>query len=142
MIEPTNGSILKITEFPFDVDVTSTPLITASEIIFGSATRGLIALDKQSLKIKWNIQTNTSLVFTTPYSMPPSATVETSPILSQNTVYFGASDGYLYAVNLNTGIIEQKINLGAPIFNSPAISGNTLVIADYSGNVYTFVSKN
>lgn len=142
MIEPTNGTILKTTEFPFDIDVTSTPLITANEIIFGSATRGLIALDKEFLKIKWNIQTNTSLVFTTPYSMPPSATVETSPILTQNTVYFGASDGYLYAVNLNTGIIEQKINLGAPIFNSPAISGNTLVIADYSGNVYTFVSKN
>lgn len=142
MIEPTNGTILKTTEFPFDIDVTSTPLITANEIIFGSATKGLIALDKEFLKIKWNIQTNTSLVFTTPYSMPPSATVETSPILSQNTVYFGASDGYLYAVNLNTGIIEQKINLGAPIFNSPAISGNTLVIADYSGNVYTFVSEN
>lgn len=141
IIDPTNGAILKTAELPIDLDVTSTPLITDSDIIFGSATRGLISVDKESLKIKWNIQTNTSLVFTTPYSMPPSATVETSPILSQNTVYFGASDGYLYAVDLESGIVEQKINLGAPIFNTPALSGNTLVVADYSGNVYTFVSK-
>lgn len=141
IIDPTNGAILKTAELPIDLDVTSTPLITDSDIIFGSATRGLISVDKESLKIKWNIQTNTSLVFTTPYSMPPSATVETSPILSQSTVYFGASDGYLYAVDLESGIVEQKINLGAPIFNTPALSGNTLVVADYSGNVYTFVSK-
>ncbi len=142
VIAPQSGEILVRKELgEFSLDVTSTPLITGSEIIFGTADKGLLALDKESLGIKWNFVTGQSLVYTAPYTTTPFAAVETSPVLSNGIVYFGASDGYLYGVKASTGEVAWKMQTGAPVFSSVAVSGNTLVAADFSGNVYTFVSN-
>jgi outer membrane protein assembly factor BamB len=66
--------------------------------------------------------------------------VESSPVLSNGTVYFGASDGYLYGVKANTGEVVWKTRTGSPSFASMAVSGNTLIAVDFSGNVYAFTS--
>lgn len=95
-----------------------------------------MALDKSTLFIKWKAETKPSLVYTAPYSSTPQAGVETSPVLSQGIVYIGASDGYLYAIDQATGIIKDKLNLGAPIFSTVAVSGNKMIVCDFAGNVY------
>ncbi len=142
IIEPKTGKIIKQKEVPErSLDVTSTPLITDNEIIFGTADKGLIALDKETLSVIWNTPTGQSLVYTAPYTTTPFATVETSPVLSDGIVYFGASDGYFYGVKAKTGEIVWKMHTGAPSFASMAISGNTLIAVDFSGNVYAFISS-
>ena len=97
-IEPQTGKVLQQKELSANLDVTSTPLITEQEIIFGTADRGVFALDKSTLFNKWKAETSPSLVYTAPYSTTPQAGVETSPVASQGIVYIGASDGYLYAM--------------------------------------------
>jgi outer membrane protein assembly factor BamB/predicted phosphodiesterase len=141
IIDPLTGNIAVRKEYPFSVDVTSTPLLTDKEIIFGSANNGLIAVDKETLDIKWQYQTEDALVYTSPYTRKPSATIETSPVLSGDIVYFGASDGTLYGVNKENGALVWKHATGAPVFGSVALSGNTLVAADFGGNIYTFVTQ-
>ena len=111
------------------------------EIIFGTADRGVFALDKATLFNKWRAETLPSLVYTAPYSTTPQAGVETSPVASQGVIYIGASDGYLYAIDRTTGIIKDKYNLGAPIFSTVAVSGNRMIVCDFAGNVYCFISK-
>lgn len=140
-IEPETGKILQQKELSSNLDVTSTPLVTEQEIIFGTADRGIIALDKSTLFMKWKAETKPSLVYTAPYSTTPQAGVETSPVASQGIVYIGASDGYLYAIDQSTGIIKDKLNLGAPIFSTIAVSGNCMIVSDFSGNVYCFISQ-
>lgn len=139
-IEPETGKILSQKELSANLDVTSTPLVTNQEIIFGTADRGIMALDKSSLFIKWKAETRPSLVYTAPYSTTPQAGVETSPVASNGTVYIGASDGYLYAIDPSTGILKEKYDLGAPIFSTVAVSGNQMVVCDFAGNVYCFTS--
>lgn len=140
ILDPQTGEIIRKKEIPErSFDVTSTPLVTDNEIIFGTADKGVLALDKHSLDIIWNTPTRQSLVYTAPHTTTPFATVETSPVLSGNTVYFGASDGYLYGLDLKTGEIRWKMQTGAPSFASVAISGNLLVAVDFSGNVYAFI---
>ena len=142
IIGPKSGEIMQEKELKgFSLDVTSTPLITDTEIIFGTADKGLVALDKESLAIKWNTPTGQSLVYTAPYTSVPYATVETSPVLAGNTIFFGASDGYLYGLKAGSGEIVWKQQLGAPVFASVAVSGNTLFVVDFGGNVYAFVNK-
>ena len=142
IIAPQSGEILERKELSeFSLDVTSTPLVTSSEVIFGTANKGLLALDKESLGIKWNFVTGQSLVYTAPYTTTPYATVETSPVISNGIVYFGASDGFLYGINASDGKLVWKMQTGAPIFSSVAVSGNMLVVADFSGNVYSFISN-
>lgn len=137
-IEPKTGTVLQQKDLSINLDATSTPLVTENEIIFGTVERGVMALDKSTLFNKWKAETLPSLVYTAPYSTTPQAGVETSPVASQGTVFIGASDGYLYAIDQSTGIIKEKLNLGAPIFSTVAVSGNCMIVCDYSGNVHCF----
>lgn len=137
-IEPQTGKVLQQKELSANLDVTSTPLVTEQEIVFGTADRGVFALDKSTLFNKWKAETSPSLVYTAPYSSTPQAGVETSPVASQGVVYIGASDGYLYAIDQATGIIKEKYNLGVPVFSTVAVSGNRMIVCDFAGNVYCF----
>ena len=85
------------------MDVTSTPLLTDKEIIFGSAQKGLIALDSETLEEKWTCPVGDALVYTCPYSRQPSATIETSAVWAGDIVYVAASDGTVYGINKENG---------------------------------------
>ncbi|WP_455674262.1 outer membrane protein assembly factor BamB family protein [Phocaeicola sp.] len=141
VIESKTGRILVRKKLNYNVNVTSTPLVTDTEIIFGTSDRGVIALDKETLVEKWNFKAKPALVYTAPYVRNPAATVETSPVLVGNTVYFGASDGTLYAVDCKKGNLKWKHETAAPIFATVSVSGNALYAVDFSGNVYGFVSE-
>lgn len=138
ILEAATGKVIVRKPLPYNVDVTSTPLLTDKEIIFGSAQKGLIALDSETLEEKWICPVGNALVYTCPYSRKPSATIETSPVLAGDTVYVAASDGTVYGVNKEDGKIVWRHATGAPVFGSAAISGNALVFADFGGNVYMF----
>ena len=131
--------MLQQKELSANLDVTSTPLVTEQDIIFGTADRGIMAQDKSTHFIKWKAETKPSLVYTAPYSSTPQAGVETSPVASQGVIYIGASDGYLYAIDRTTGIIKDKYNLGAPIFSTVAVSGNRMIVCDFAGIVNCFI---
>ena len=141
LIEPKTGKVLRQKELSANVDVTSTPLITEQEIIFGTADRGIISLDKSTFFVKWKAETHPSLVYTAPYTTTPQAGVETSPVASAGTVYAGACDGYLYALEQSTGIVKEKLRLGAPVFSTIAVSGNRMIVCDFAGNVYCFTGE-
>ncbi len=141
ILEANSGRVIVRKELPFSVDVTSTPLLTDNAIIFGSAQNGLIALDNETLDMKWQFNTADALIYTSPYSRKEAAAIETSPVLSGNTVYVGASDGTLYGIDKDKGTLIWKHATGAPLFGSVALSGNALVTADFGGNVYLFTSR-
>ena len=141
IIEPVSGKIIAQRELGYNVDVTSTPLITADEIIFGTAEKGVVALDRRTLNQKWVFHTKESLIFSSPYTRNPSCTVETSPVLSGDVVYVAASDGVIYGLDRKKGVQLWKHKTGAPSFSSVAVMGNTLYAADFAGNVYGFVSN-
>lgn len=140
ILNATDGKVVVRKPMPFSVDVTSTPLLTDKEIIFGSARDGLVALDRETLEPKWNFKTEDALVYTAPYSRKASSTIETSPILAGRMVFVGASDGRIYGVDKETGKVAWQYATGAPVFGSVAASGNALAATDFAGNVYVFVS--
>ncbi|EYA37083.1 outer membrane protein assembly factor BamB family protein [Bacteroides fragilis] len=138
ILEAATGRIIVRKPLPYNLDATSTPLLTDKEIIFGTANKGLVALDNETLEEKWNCPIGDALIYTAPYSRPTSGTIETSPALAGKTVYVGASDGGIYGIDKRTGKIVWKYTTGAPVFSSVAISGNTLIATDFGGNVYAF----
>ena len=62
ILDPTTGKIILRKKLGCSVDVNSTPLVTESEIIFGTANNGIIALDRQTLDEKWHFKTGPSLI--------------------------------------------------------------------------------
>lgn len=141
ILEAATGKVIVRKPLPYNVDVTSTPLLTDKEIIFGSAEKGLIALDNETLEEEWVCPVGAGLVYTSPYIRKGAATIETSPVLAGKTVYVTASDGAVYGINKDDGKIIWKYATGAPIFGSVAVSGNALIAADFGGNVYTFCTR-
>lgn len=141
VMDARTGQILIRKELPYSVNVASCPLITEKEIIVGTATDGIVAFDRETLTEKWNFRTGPALIYTAPYFRNPSCTVESSPVLAGETVFFGASDGIVYALDREKGTLRWKHATGAPVLGTVAISGNTLFVADFSGNVYAFVEE-
>jgi outer membrane protein assembly factor BamB len=98
----------------------------------------MVAWDRFSSKELWKVKPGTSLVYTAPYSKPPASTVEASPLAVGQIIIFGASDGYLYAVDREKGRTIGRINLGAPVFSTACHADNRLFVADFSGNISCF----
>lgn len=138
VLDANTGHTIVRKPLPFSVDVTSTPLLTDKEIIFGTAKEGLAAINKETFEAKWTFKTSEALIYTAPYTRKEVSTIETSPILAGNTVYVGASDGTIYGIDKETGKMVWNHVTGAPVFGSVAASGNTLIATDFAGNVYAF----
>ena len=51
-------------------------------------------------------------------------------------VYFGATDGRLFAVYVRTGHVKWAYDTGGRINSSPSISGNRIFISTYAGSIY------
>ncbi len=138
-MNPSSGKIYKVLPVPYEIQTASAPLVTDKTIVLGTSNDGLVTFDRNTMKELWTVKTGASLIYTSPYSKPFSASVEASPIAVGNLILFGASDGFLYVVDTNIGATIQKIELGAPVLSTVCVSGNALFVADFSGNVYCFV---
>jgi outer membrane protein assembly factor BamB len=141
-MNPATGALYKVIPVPYDMQVASAPLVTDRMIVTGSSAEGMVAWDRFSSQELWKVKPGTALVYTAPYSKPLASTVETSPLAVGQIIIFGASDGYLYAVDREKGRTIGRINLGAPVFSTACHADNHLFVADFSGNITCFsISK-
>lgn len=67
------------------------------------------------------------------WSVPLGKELKASPVVEADTVYIGADDGVLYAVNLRDGNIRWRAELGAPV-EAPALwHGGMVYVGDTAG---------
>jgi outer membrane protein assembly factor BamB len=86
------------------------------------ASGGLIvALDAKTGKIRWLRNIDQS---------------ESSPLFSHGTVYFGTTDGHVYAYSATRGRELWSYNTGGPVKGSPALANGRLFIGNYGGRFY------
>lgn len=139
LINPKSGDVLKkVTQPGVTFASACAPVVTPKMIYVATADKGVMAFDRLTFKPAWTYLTHPAIFYSVPYFQDFQNSVETSPVLIGNTLVFGASDGYLYGVNAENGRFQWKRNLGAPIFSSPAVSGDAIYAADFSGNLYCF----
>lgn len=119
----------------------TTPTIYDSLVITGSGDGKMVAVNRFSGQPVWKFECQPSIFAFSPYRTKPQA-LTGSPVVTGDVLYFGATDGFLYALNARTGQLRWKYNLGAPVLSTPAISGNALYIAAFDGNVYCFIAEN
>ena len=141
-IDMDNGKILKQTDIDgYNFDTGSTPAYVDGVLYYSTAREGIIAIPRDTLEVQWNYKTRTSLIYTSPYSSGEISTVESSVMLEGDNLIFGASDGYLYVVNLISGELVSEFNIGSPICNSVAFYEENIIVADFSGKI-TSISYN
>ncbi|MCX6772402.1 MAG: PQQ-binding-like beta-propeller repeat protein, partial [Candidatus Micrarchaeota archaeon] len=69
------------------------------------------------------------------WSQQTGGWVQSSPAITDDGVYFGSNDGYLYAVD-SAGNLRWKFNSGAPIWSNPAVLGKQVVFGNNAGQLF------
>ncbi|MGE3973804.1 MAG: PQQ-binding-like beta-propeller repeat protein [Bdellovibrionales bacterium] len=118
---------------PTRMENLSPPLVENGVVYFLSGNDHLFALDAKTGKQKW--------VYTRTNSTELSVRGGSRPVLVQNTLYIGFSDGYLVAVHIKDGSVawERQINTNPrfkDIDSTPVIIGNTIYVSGYDNALY------
>jgi outer membrane protein assembly factor BamB len=131
-----NGDVLWSTKAKVG-DTASSPALAGDRLVVGTADGRVCAFSSQDGTLLWTAQTGASLTSLQPYQRGGSD-VNSSPAISGDTVYFGASDGEVHALSLRDGAKRGSYRLGVPIASSPLIVDRTLYIGGYDGILYGF----
>lgn len=59
----------------------------------------------------------------------------TNPILVNNRLVMGSSEGVVAAVNAKTGAVERKVEVGAPVLIGPIAAGNMVYVVTDNGQL-------
>lgn len=110
------------------------PYIEGGVMYMGTTNRGVIAVETESLEILWTFETGRNLIYTSPYSSGDIATVDSAVVPIGNNLCFGASDGYIYIIDKNGKEVE-RYKIGSPVNQAPAVDGESVIAADFSGNI-------
>ncbi len=136
------GDILQKQEMEMGLNTNSTPLIFEDLIVLGTGTNGVAAFHRHDFRLAWTFETGPALSTSTPYSEPVQRTVEASPVMINNDqIFLGASDGFFYCLDARSGELVWKMEVGAPIFASVAVTQNRIFLTDIAGNLYSFIEE-
>lgn len=137
IINADTGEMSSFTSFEgYDFDSSAQPAADGSTAYIPTSTNGLIAFDIENKKIKWEMKPQKAMVYTAPYSGGDAPLIESTPVLKDGQITFGASDGYLYQLNAADGEIISKAFVGAPVLGKSVVCGdNTIITADFAGRV-------
>jgi outer membrane protein assembly factor BamB len=67
--------------------------------------------------------------------------IDSSPVIVDNRVFFGAASGEIYALDSNSGKAVWQFETGSAIVASPAIANGKLLIGTTDGLLYCFGEK-
>jgi len=107
--------------------IQGSPVYAAGKIVTGSRSTKIFAIDAASGKAVWE------------YKHPDDSWVDSSPIVHQQTVYFGSSDALSgFAFNIESGELLNKYFTGGWTWGKPVIVNDTLYLGAISAHPYYF----
>ncbi len=130
-------------------DETGTPAVGEDVVCLGSTdSKGkgdqnwpaaMYGFDKATGRMLWKFPVGRGVAPTVPYKREV-ATITGSPVMVGDIVYFGATDGWFYALDAKTGQCVWKYWFGLPIASTVAVSGNALIVSTWDGTVYALAA--
>ncbi len=124
----------------------SSPAVVSGVVYFLSYDGNFYALDASSGQVKWKFKTEgekhyagTHLHYLQPAneSMPdPWDFYLSSPSVSDGFVYFGSSDGNVYALDASSGALRWKFKTDDVVHSSPALADGVLYIGSWDTYLY------
>ncbi len=126
--------------------IASSPAVADGLVFFLGFDGGFYCLDANTGARKWRYATGYERRFEAKRlhgSTPAEQTVPdphdvflSSPAVLNGRVYFGSSDGNIYALEAKTGLLQWKFETKGQVHASPAIVGNTLYIGSWDSYLY------
>lgn len=100
------------------------PVIFEDNVLVGSYSGQLTALDKRTGRIEWHFMCG--------------GPIQSYPLCHDGIVYFGSHDKNIYAVDARDGTLLWNFQTGGIVTSSPAIHDGMLLISSFDGYLYCF----
>jgi len=124
--------------FPTYNWILSQPAVADYKVYFGSLDGRIYAVDARSGALVWYYTVGKYLRYS-PAVVPGSIACEGvagSPLVVDETVYCGADDGFLYALDASTGAERWVFQTQKWIWGQPLLMTGVLIVASADGQVY------
>jgi eukaryotic-like serine/threonine-protein kinase len=126
--------------------ISSSPAVSDGLVYFLCYDRGFYALSADTGEIKWMFATGGERRFEAAglHGLSPGAQniadpmdlYLSSPAVDHNRVYFGSSDGHIYALDATTGVLLWSFETGEVVHASPAVINGTVYIGSWDSYLY------
>jgi eukaryotic-like serine/threonine-protein kinase len=124
----------------------SSPAVVSGVVYFLSYDGHLYALDAATAQVKWKFATGGEKHYEGTHLHRLQPQVETmpdpwdfylsSPCVRKGAVYFGSSDGNIYALDADSGTLKWKFHTGDVVHSSPAIADGVVYIGSWDTYLY------
>jgi eukaryotic-like serine/threonine-protein kinase len=111
--------------------IRSSPAVEAGIVYFGSFDGKLYAVETESGKIRWKFDTEGVNLNSADFGYDRRS-IQSSPVVVQHAVLFGARDGFLYAVEKQTGKLRWRIDHNISWVNCSPAAANGVAYAGSS----------
>jgi outer membrane protein assembly factor BamB len=133
-------------KFKTEGRVPSTPAVANGLVFFLSYDSDFYAVDAATGTLKWKFSTGGERRFAAKHihGMEPAAETMpdpfdfflSSPAVAGGLVYFGSSDGNVYALEAATGALKWKFKTGDVVHSSPAVADGTVYVGSWDTYLY------
>ena len=120
-------------KFKTNGQIGSTASISGEKIYFFSSDGRLHCINKSG-KAVWSFKTMSGALPDRRYDWPDY--YQSSPLLDNNVVYFGAGDGRVYALDADAGTLQWSFQTGDVVHTRPAVRQDKLVAGSFDGHLY------
>ncbi len=123
-------------------EVSSSPAVAGGSVLVVGGDGALYSVDRASGRLRWRFATGRALKFefvpgdprVFDYYMP-------SPTIADGAVYFGSSDGYVYAIRLDGGTLLWKFDARQWVHSTPAVADGAVLVGNYDGELFALDQK-
>ena len=130
----------------FTDPISSSPAVANGLVYFLTYDGGFYALDARTGAVKWRFATGGERRFEakgihglTPSNQniaDPMDLFLSSPAVVNHRVYFGSSDGHMYALDADTGVLQWSFETGDVVHASPAVLNGVVYIGSWDSYLY------
>lgn len=123
-----------------EFNTASIPAYKNGVLYLSTASGGIRVFDCNTLNEIGCLDCKESMIAPAPYTKKGEKTVTGSPLIDNDTIIFGAPDGYVYFYDLKSYSLHKSVKIGHPIISSVIKTDFGYAVCDIDGGV-SFISR-
>ncbi len=118
-------------------DLSASPAIAGGVIYVTGGDGAMLAIALETGKLRWRYQTGKPLPFEQFAGDPRSWDIwQSSPVVDGERIYFGSGDGFLYALERNSGRLVWRYGTDAVVRTSAAVAAGVVYVGGFDGKLH------
>lgn len=115
-------------------EIRSTVCLDGDQLFVYSGDATLYSIHKISGKVLWTFKTKGGILGDRRYDFADY--YQSSPVIQNGRIYFGAGDSRVYALNKKNGMLDWSFKTNGIVHTTPALYKDRLIVGSFDGTLY------